>query len=465
MLQRGQLGDAGLRLVGRHAPRLAGLVHGAAVLGQAVAGGAERGAGAPRARGGVGRGGVRLSVRSVRGGLRLGERPVDGGDQVGGRRAVHVEHELGEAVLPQSGADVLQRDALGRGEQHAAAARGQRRHEVDDRLGLARAGRTVQQQVRADLDGVDRGALAGVGVDDDALLLQVGVGLGRRRRGADVGDGLGVADHRRDGRVRREGHAVVRQVTDHGGLGGGEGRQHQARAHVEPGQPGALRAQPGVGALGRTVSSTGGGDQPVGGDVDAALAAQVVQQHRVGDQGGGDVEQHVAAAGVGGAQRDPAQQHGGDRPAGIARGHVPRRESHGDVRRAQPVLALQPVGVPPDRPDPAQRLGEGVGRAHQLGEPDGVAGEQLGDAGGVGGGQVERARRGRLEPQQRVAPAELDQLAAPTVEDGGEPVLGLRAHAVARGAGHAAEVSRPGSAGGAGPVPTRSQVCREGDTG
>jgi hypothetical protein len=84
--------------------------------------------------------------------------------------AVKVEHQVAQTDLVQPLQDRVDGGALLGHEQHALAAGDERGDEVGDGLALARARRSLDDEVLAGEDGVDGVVLAGVSVPDQELV-------------------------------------------------------------------------------------------------------------------------------------------------------------------------------------------------------------------------------------------------------------------------------------------------------
>ena len=105
-------------------------------------------------------------------------------------------------------------------------------------------------------------------------------------------------------------------------------------------------------------------------------------------------------------------------------------------------------------------LVEGGRLAHEVGQLGGAAGQQHRDAAGVGGREVEGARRQVAVPEQGVAPAEVDEVAGPGGPRGGHP--GDARVVVASPGGEAPGVPRGGVAGAGSALDGRRLVARRG---
>ena len=118
--------------------------------------------------------------------------------------------------------------------------------EVGDGLALAGAGRPLDDEVGAGADRVDGGHLGGVGIEDEVLMVRVGVV--RRHSGSWLRTArkrLRVAGQRRDDVVVGERVALGREVGDHRELGVGEVADDQPRVDLEVGDVAAQLAERG----------------------------------------------------------------------------------------------------------------------------------------------------------------------------------------------------------------------------
>ena len=148
----------------------------------------------------------------------------------------------------------------------------------------------------------------------------------------------------------------------------------------------------------------------------------------------------------------PQQHRGGRRAGGV--GRAPGGHADGEPAGRDAALLGELGGLGADRAGPPTAVGQRPGFADQRGQPGRTPGQQHRQAAGVGVGQVEGADREVAVPEQRVAPAEVDQLARPGVDGvphpllagGGWCVLGL-------GFGHRSTLTGALSAGPPAPRP------------
>ncbi len=361
---RTTLGEGRERLLGgegRHSPRLAALVQGRQVRGEAAATLHQRG-----------HGGLDVRPGDAPGALE-GEGDVAGDPAAVAGAVVQVEHEVVEADGRQAREHGVDRGALLGHEQRAPTGRRQAGDEVGDRLRLAGAGRSLDDEVRAGEHGVDHGLLRGVGVEHEVL--GRGVGVAGRCGSGDVGDGrdgLGVTGQRRDDVVLGERVALGLQVGHHRQPRVGERADDQAVLHREAGHVTAGLGDPlqhGTRVEAVVVQGEVGDD--VGVEPDAVLAGQVVHQHGVELGGWAEVDVEVVAGGASRTQRARAQQHGRRRGAGGVRrvpgGHADGQPAGldaallGQLRRSWPgsrgLGAGRRRGVPASRTSVDRRVG------------------------------------------------------------------------------------------------------------
>ena len=105
----------------------------------------------------------------------------------------------------------------------------------------------------------------------------------------------------------------------------------------------------------------------------------------------------------------------------------PGRHPDGEVGGRQAVALGELVGAGTDDPGAAARGELRAALAHEVAQPGGAPGVELGDAGGVGGGEVDDRVAQQRHVGQRAGPAQLDERAAPLpgrAGDGGGPLGG-----------------------------------------
>ena len=183
------------------------------------------------------------------------------GDPVLGPGAVvEVEHERSQADVVEAAEDGVDRGALLGDEEDALAVGGEGGQQVRDGLALARARRTLDDEVGPGPRGLDDLLLGGVGIEHQ------GRARGIQDR-VDVG-GSDVGAHR--GQRRRVpgqgGHDVVvgqrtalrRQVCHQGQLGVGEGPDRHTGSDREPGDLQAPLGEVGIHRVGVEAAASAG---------------------------------------------------------------------------------------------------------------------------------------------------------------------------------------------------------------
>ena len=274
----------------------------------------------------------------------------------------------------------------------------------------------MDDQAPAGEDGVDRGALRGVGVEDGVVGHRVGHagqgGFGQfgihRRVGGDRLLRLRVAGDRRDQVAVREQVARRLQVAHHGQLGVGEGADDLALVDAEARD---LRVAGGLRQLAR---------DPVGrGPVDHRVkhGAQLVQQDGVDFGVVIEREVEVVVPRAGRRDRQRAEQ---DRCGRLEEQLVPAREAGGQVAGLDAAFLLQFARLAVDRLHAPDGVGPDVRVGEELGEPDVPALLKALDGIRVGVGQVERPCPAVLVVQQRVAAAQIGQRVRPLPLRGGD---------------------------------------------
>ena len=155
--------------------------------------------------------GGRVRVLGITCAIQRGTELVRQPSLVGGA-VVDVQNQVAQAKTLQSPDHCIDGGTLLCHEQGPLTFAGQRRDQVGDRLALAGARRSLDDEVGTASHGVDDSLLGRVGVEDEVLTGRVGVGRGVRARGSEPLDGGGAPRqrrmHRRGGlRPRRHGRS------------------------------------------------------------------------------------------------------------------------------------------------------------------------------------------------------------------------------------------------------------------
>ena len=215
-----------------------------------------------------------------------------------------------------------------------------------------------------------------------------------------------------------QGLSLSGEVGDHRELRVGERAEDQAGGHREVGHVCAGLRERGVDGVG-VEGLSGGGERldGVGVEGDALLGGQVVHEHGVEFEVAVEVEGVVALGCAGRAQGAGSQQDRGSRGAGggaaVGQPDRPGRHADGEEPGEDAAFLGEFARLGGDRPGATAGLVEGGGLAHEVGELGRLAREQHRHAAGMGGREVEGARRKVAVPEQRVAPAEVDEVARP----------------------------------------------------
>ena len=201
-----------------------------------------------------------------------------------------VQDHVGQANAVQALEDGVDGGALLGHEEHLLVARQQARDQVGDRLALARARRSLDDQILAGKDAIDGLVLAGVGVEDQEFVVR------RRRVGKDDGargrfvamsqrrPGGRIAGHRRQQVVRLDRRVRALDVAHHRQLRVEEIAEDRAVGHREAADAVGLEVQPVVGrgdfgaGVDRAVEL---GQERLGVDRPAEVGPEAVQQQRV----------------------------------------------------------------------------------------------------------------------------------------------------------------------------------------
>ena len=422
-VQAGQGGERGDRVVGRGVPRLLEAVHRLDVADEDVAAGGEL----------LGR--AVLGAEPVGAGAAQAAQQRGGGVALQGRIRGEVEDELLEAAAARD-LDELGEVAAALGDdEHAAAAGVELLGQVDDEVEAGGAGRGGHGEVPAGEDPLEHGAMAGVHGGDQLVLGHLGArgvacalhlragGLVAGERGDERGGGPVLA---RLGEILGDGAGGVHEVADHERVEDAEAGQGLAE--------GAEGVQDGVGV--EAVGAVGRGQQRPRVDRDAGLA-QGAQQDGVEVRGRVDLEVDVLAGVAAQAQGHGAHEHGGVDRLGAVLG-VPDRLADAEMAGGQAHLLRMPLGGLADRAGVRAGVGERADLAHQRGQAGGAApGEELGEPGGVGVGEVQHRAAGADLREEGGGGDAAGDLLGPAVQGVGDAVLAAEGAVFPADDGHA----------------------------